>query len=396
MPKAVFSAGNQLTLLQSGVVYFALLVEAITAARHEIRLESYIFEDDDTGRRIAAALASAARRGVRVHVLVDGFGSAAFMRTLGDALRRDGVEVLVYRPELELFRLRKQRLRRMHRKLVCIDTALAFVGGINIIDDLDRDGNPRLDYAVRVEGPLLASIHRTMVKLWELVRWASFGKRYRATPITPAHTAHDGNVSAALLVRDNLRNRHSIENAYLVAIHAARHEIIIANAYFLPGQRFRHALMAAAQRGVTVTLLLEGRVEYYLQYFATQALYAQLLQAGIRIYEYKRGFLHAKVAVIDKDWATVGSSNIDPFSLLLAREANVLVRDAAFATELRRSLSLAITEGSVEIHDRINLPWHQRLRAWLSYSLVRALIGLVGYNKLSDQTEQAAQPNKRG
>ena len=140
------------------------------------------------------------------------------------------------------------------------------------------------------------------------------------------------------MIRDNLRNRREIEQAYLTAIHNARSEILIANAYFLPGVRFRRALVAAAQRGVQVTLLLQGRVEYVLLHYASRALYGQLLQAGVEIQEHHKSFLHAKVAVIDRRWATVGSSNIDPFSLLMSREANIVVRNVPFAEELRREV----------------------------------------------------------
>lgn len=376
-----FSRGNQVSLLRSGEAFFTALLEAIASARAEIRLETYIFANDATGQKFATALIAAARRGIHVHVVVDGFGSPDFMRTLGEDMRAAGVEVLVYRPELARFRMRRQRLRRLHRKLACIDACLAFVGGINIIDDLDQEGKPRLDYAVRIEGPLLAPIHHAMARLWELVRWASLGRRYRASAPRVACNANEGSVQAAFLVRDNLRHRRIIEDAYLDAIRSAQHEILIANAYFLPGRRFRQALLDAAQRGVQVTLLLEGRVEYRLQYFATLALYEQMLNAGIRVYEYRHSFLHAKVAVIDDMWATVGSSNIDPFSLLLAREANVEIRDRAFAAALYTDLYAAITAGGVEISGWIRLPWHYRLLSWLSYGAVRALIGLAGYSK---------------
>lgn len=381
MAESDFVRGNDIELLRSGTAFFPALIAAIDAAQSEVRLETYIFADDPTGRRVAAALSAAAIRGVRVHVVVDGFGCSGFMRTLGADMRRDGVEVLVYRPEIARFRLRRHRLRRLHRKLACIDARIAFVGGINIIDDLDAAGYPRLDYAVRIEGPLLAAIHRSMGQLWEIVRWASVGKRYRAATSPVADQAREGNIKAALLVRDNLRHRRSIEDAYLQAIQQSQTEILIANAYFLPGRRFRHALIAAAQRGVKVVLLLEGRVEYYLQYFATQGLYAQLQQAGIEIFEYRDGFLHAKVAVFDGRIATVGSSNIDPFSLFLAREANVLIDDQAFAANLAQDIRTAIESGASRIPLQGKRSRLIRLVAWCAYGAVRALVGLAGYGR---------------
>jgi cardiolipin synthase len=174
----------------------------------------------------------------------------------------------------------------------------------------------------------------------------------------------------ALLLRDNLAHRHDIEYAYLDAIRGARREILIANAYFLPGRRFRKALLLAAQRGVKVSLLLQGRSDHVLFHYATQALYDRMLAAGVRVYEYDQAELHAKVAVVDDDWATVGSSNIDPFSLLLAREANLVVRDAGFAAELRASLTAALDGAAreVRVEDQRRRPWHARLASVLAYS----------------------------
>jgi cardiolipin synthase len=298
-------------------------------------------------------------------------------------LLQSGVEVLIYRPEVTRFNLRRQRLRRLHRKVTVVDGRVAFVGGINIIDDMHTPGHtpPRYDYAVRIEGPLLVGIHAYSRRLWELVSWANFKRRYRA--LTDARVATDlrGDVRARFVVRDNLRHRRDIEEAYLEAIANARREILLAHAYFLPGRRFRHALMEAAQRGVTVVVLLQGRVEYILLHYASQALFGSLLAAGVRIFQYHRSFLHAKVAVIDGQWATVGSSNIDPFSLLLAREANVIVHDTRFAQGLLASLRTAMEHGAAELRqeDWRRRPLRYRIARWLAYNLVRVMIGLAGY-----------------
>jgi cardiolipin synthase len=186
---------------------------------------------------------------------------------------------------------------------------------------------------------------------------------------------------SAFLVRDNIRHRRDIEDAYLQAIEQARFEIILANAYFLPGLKFRNALLDAAGRGVRVVLLLQGRVEYRLLHYASHALYGSFLDAGIEIYEYHKSLMHAKVAVIDEHWATVGSSNLDPFSLLLALEANVVVDDENFAKTLKHSLEQAIKMGTRRIFAN---NWEARtirlrLANWLSYGLVRFMIGMAGY-----------------
>lgn len=381
--KQDFVAGNRLQLLKSGGEYFPALIAAIDAALHEVHLETYIFADDTTGRRVAAALARAARRGVAVRVLVDGFGARDFAAGLGASLAADRVELMVYRPDAGRYGFRRHRLRRLHRKLVVVDGRIAFVGGINVIDDFDdgRSTAARFDYAVRIEGPLVARVHATMRHVWRLVRWARLGRRPPPPAALPAAPPIVGATLAALPIRDNLRHRRDIEHAYLQAIHGARREILISNAYFLPGRRFRTALLAAARRGVAVRLLLQGPTDHVLLHYATQSLYERMLSAGVRVFEYEPAELHAKVAVIDDDWATVGSSNIDPFSLLLSREANVVVRDAAFARELRDSLDAAIDGAAREIRAE-----HYQRRSWLlrlanaaAYSLVRFLIGVTRY-----------------
>jgi cardiolipin synthase len=379
-----FVAGNRLQLLKSGVEYFPALIEAIAAACHEIHLETYIYADDETGRRVAAALSAAAGRGVAVRVLVDGFGARGFEQGLGRELSAAGVEVLSYRPEAGRFAFRRHRLRRLHRKLAVIDGQVGFVGGINVLDDFEEDlASPRLDYAVRVEGPLVVRMHLTMRHVWRLVRWARLGRRPPAPPRlqrAAASVVADG-LRAALLLRDNLAHRHDIEYAYLDAIRGARREILIANAYFLPGRRFRKFLLLAAQRGVQVTLLLQGRSDHRLLHYATQSLYDRMLGAGVRVFEYDKAELHAKVAVVDDDWATVGSSNIDPFSLLLAREANIVVRDRGFAAELRASIETTLAGAAREVRaeEQLRLGWHVRLLRAAAYSIVRLMLGVTRY-----------------
>jgi cardiolipin synthase len=204
--------------------------------------------------------------------------------------------------------------------------------------------------------------------------------------VAPAGT-HCGNHKAAFVIRDNWRHRHDIEHAYLEAINQAKTEIIIANAYFLPGRKFSNALKHAVKRGVSVELLLQGKIEYRLQYHATQALYENLLKSGIKIYEYNRSYLHAKVAVIDQYWVTVGSSNIDPFSLLLAREANVLIENQDIASELRISLRTAITKESVAVTPADNkfFSWRNFIINWLCFYFVRTLQGVLGYDWYDNQ-----------
>jgi cardiolipin synthase A/B len=376
--------GNRITLLRSGGEYFPSLVHAIDGAEREVWLETYIYADDDVGRIVSAALVRAARRGVAVRVLVDGWGAKHYLTAALEALLvSGGVRLLKYRPEVAAYQFRSHRLRRLHRKLAHVDARIAFVGGINVIDDVNTPGQkpPRVDFAVSVEGPLLVPIVRTMQRVWAINELVQRG--HSAVPLfpSPSRAVRAGAQTAKFAIRDNLRHRRDIERAYLMAIRTAKREILIANSYFFPGIRFRRALIAAARRGVGVTLLLQGRVEYLLLHFATRALYGQLLAAGVAIQEYFDAFLHAKVAVIDDDWATVGSSNIDPYSLLMAREANVFVNDPYFAAQLRGELARMIENGSRRVR-----PQHWMLRprlykalVWLAYGTVRIAMGLLGY-----------------
>lgn len=377
-------SGNRVALLENGQAYFPDVLAAIDGASREVHLETYLFENDATGRRVADALRRAAARGVTVRVMVDGFGARPFVDELMSGLEADGVEVLVYRREVRGWSFRRHRLRRLHRKIVTVDRRVAWVGGINIIDDLRQGGppHPRYDYAVRVEGPLVASIVHAVHRLWWLVSWAHLRQR-GAAPRQPARRPKPvGDMRAALVLRDNLGHRRDIEEAYLDAIHGAAEEIVIACAYFFPGRLFRQALVDAAARGVRVTLLLQGLADHPTLAYATRALYPYFLQHDIRLFEYHRSHLHAKVAVVDGRWATVGSSNIDPFSLLLAREANVVVEDAGFAQDLRESLQRAMQVGAVELRpqDWKRLPRLRRMMSWLAYQLVRLAIGVAGFH----------------
>ena len=380
--------GHTITLLRNGEEYFPRLIAAIDGARDSIYLETYIYAADDTGRMFSDALQRAASRGVAVKLLLDGFGSAELPKQWVDEMRQSGINVLWFRKAIRLFSFRRYHLRRLHRKLALIDERIAFVSGININDDIPDPTvtSPRLDYAVEVQGPVIKDIHVAMQRLWMLVSWTAL-RRPREPIKTQSLQQDSGQAPVKFLVRDNLRHRGDIERAYLKAIISAQREIIIANAYFLPGLRLRRALLKSARRGVRVVLLLQGRVEYRLQHYATHALYEELLMGGVEIYEYQLSYLHAKVAVVDGYWATVGSSNIDPFSLWLAREANLEVLDKQFAQTLRASLLQDIAQGAKLVThsswSRQGIWTYFLMRA--CYGVVRFLTGMTGYTRGGDK-----------
>lgn len=391
--RPVRQAGHEVVLLEGGREFFPALIAAVDEASAQISLETYIFADDSSARAVAAALARAARRGVQVRVVVDGYGTPRLGAEVARIFASSGVAFETFRPELGRFAFNRQRLRRLHRKLAVVDGKVVFVGGINLLDDL-LDPNhgvlesPRLDFAVRVRGPLAAKAQLAVQRLWwelSIVNRPTRLMRRQArermeissevvSDVTPV-----GDVQAMLVLRDNFRFRREIENQYLRAIGCARREVLIANAYFFPGRRLRQALKAASASGVRVRLLLQGRVEYRLLHWASQAMYDELLRAGIEIIEYRPSFLHAKVAVID-DWATVGSSNIDPFSLLLAREANVVIEDSSFAARLRERIVAAVENGGVPValHHYARRSWPVRLVQRLSYRLLRLGVAVSG------------------
>lgn len=377
-------SGNRLRLLQNGTDFFPALIAAIDAARAEVHLETYIFSIDSTAAAVRDALIRAAQRGVQVRVLIDGVGSRTLPPGWRNAFGAAGVSVLVYRPLVNSWRSNPRSFRRLHRKLAVIDARLAIVGGMNLIDDFEpvRFAAPRLDFSVEVQGPLLARIHSSVRHLWWLVALTQLqpGER-RRSPAEPSWPT-DGRVRAAFVVRDNFAHRRDIERSYLAALALAREDILIANAYFLPGNNFRKLLKKAATRGVRVQLLVQGHSDHPFYQTASRALYQNLLTAGVTIHEYQASELHAKAAVVDGHWATVGSSNIDPFSLLLAREANIVVDDVAFACDLRQRLHQAIAQATpLDPADWQRRSWLQRMLSRLAYAAVRLLLGLAGVGR---------------
>lgn len=379
--------GHHVQLLRTGEQFFPALLQAIREARIEVLLESYIFEDDATGATVCAALLDAARRGVRVSVLLDGFGAQGFPAHWRTALQQAGARLLFYRPirthwafySWDSWTWGRYKLRRLHRKITTVDGRLAFVGGINIIDDWDAGAQaPRYDFCLMLSGPLLPLIRQTQAQLWRRVCWSQL--RGGTLPRLPARAREHwlpGTAEAAFVPRDNIRHRHAIERMYLRAINEARARIVIANAYFLPGWRFRRALIRAARRGVQVQLVLQGWADFVWVQAATRTLYPQLLAAGIQIYEYQPAHVHAKVMVVDGEWATVGSSNIDPLSLLLAREANVAVRDRVLAHELEQELQTAMRDHCIRVDDSLQRNRWLRLFSSLSFLLARLALRLL-------------------
>jgi cardiolipin synthase len=396
------------TPLQGGREFFPALIAAIDTAQRSVQMETYIFDAHGAGAEVAQALMRAAQRGLSVQLLIDGLGADGLDLPWRERLQQAGVQWQLFAPLGRVWAsvrlvLAPAHWRRLHRKLCVIDEQLLFCGGINILDD-HYDPNhgtltaPRFDFTVSVQGPVARQAAVAMALLWTRVQvgdsvrqrqlgqaWEAWreGLAQRSAARQPGAGQADaaGTARAHLLLRDNLRFRNSIERAYRKAIGRARREVLISNAYFLPGGRLRRALIEAAGRGVRVRLLLQGRYEYFMQYHAARSVYLDLLQAGVEVHEYATSFLHAKVAVIDGRWSTVGSSNLDPLSLLLAREANVVIEDERFAHILQDRLEQAITGHgrAVHLHDYSRRPWRERLMNKLAYALMRMALFITGH-----------------
>lgn len=376
-----FVSHNDIRLLHCGTDYFPALIAAIDAARYDVYFETYIFAADDTGSAVQQALMRAAQRGVTVRMITDWFGTGHKRVTQMDLeLSSAGVHHRVFNPWF------RRGITRSHRKLCVVDRAIAFVGGINVTDDLYCDHRPgvqlpapRWDFAVQVRGPLVALIHKELQAQWlrtghlNIVRRVKLIRELRQVEKAVAENP----VMAGFVVRDNWRNRRTIQRAYLQAIGRAREQILLANPYFAPGHKVRRALLAAARRGVRVRLLI-GVGEFFMQDAVAHSFYPRLLDAGVDVIEYTKTQLHAKVAVIDDDWATVGSSNFDGLSLFLNQEANVVIKDAAFAASLRTHIEQAMAEGTPVRRDEFaNIGWARRLGYELAYTMYKLTMRIV-------------------
>ena len=418
--------GHTVQLLQGGQEFFPALVRAIDQSRHEVRFETYIFNFDASGQTVAEALLRAAGRKVAVTLMMDGAGTPGLPPEWSTRFDAAGVKWHIFSPLGRIGWFIPSRWRRLHRKLCVVDGHTAFCGGINVLDDFYDPNHgaldsPRFDFSVQVTGPLVRAVAETTAQFWWRSRaakearerdfsqaWAALQSavrlgvqsdrdqrsddgddRYLGEHNSQSTGAQDGPASAgalqhtaraALMLRDNVRRRTQIERAYRKAIGEARSEIIIANAYFMPGARLRQGLIHAARRGVRVRLLLQGRYEYFMQYHAARPVFGALLAAGVEIHEYAPSFLHAKVAVIDSQWATVGSSNLDPLSLLLAREANVVVTDRVFAQDLRARLENAMQHQGRQLDPAVyaRRPLRQRFLDRLAFGVMRLLLFLNG------------------
>lgn len=355
-----WQSGNQIELLENGEAYFPKVFDAMRQAQREILLETFILFEDKVGHELRDILVDAARRGVKVVASLDGFGcgelSPAFLAELAEA----GVIVQMFDPASKTLGIRTNWFRRLHRKIVVVDAQVGFIGGINFSADHLGDYGPeaKQDYAVQVVGPAVADLHHfALAQSGRKVRSRRGWRRRDRRP--SLWTSADGDGLVRLIYRDNVQHRDDIEEAYIHALSKAQRRAVIANAYFFPGYRLLREIRNAARRGVHVQLIMQGQPDVLLAKLAARMLYDYLLKDGVVIHEYCQRPLHGKVALVDDDWSTVGSSNLDPLSLSLNLEANVLIRDRAFNQQLYERLDV------LSKHHCQTMPENRTPRLWL-------------------------------
>lgn len=414
--KPQFLGGHEVTLLRGATQMFPALITAIDHAKSSIWMATYLVSEAGQTLGVMDALCRAAKRGIEVHMVVDGAGSGHVPETIWHRIRESGVQWSVFRPMGPWWQvmLDTAQWRRMHIKLCVIDEHEAFTGGINMIDDrFDLDhgwsDTPRLDYAVRFTGPSVLPALQTaramwtraslghdwredlgelllergrikrVKQLWQHAR-LQLPKDKRAELVEDFST--DEPMQAAFVLRDNLRQRRTIERAAIRAILRSRHKVDIVTPYFYPGLALKRALVFAAKRGVQVRLLLQGKPDFRLAAMAARVLYRELQTQGVRIFEYQAAMLHAKVICIDEAWATVGSSNLDPLSMVMNLEANLIVRDKKFAAILSDQLAFDFTQSAeVMSNSTFYRLQHNRITRALVAGIAKLYLRLAGIAK---------------
>ncbi len=376
-----FKPANTITLLKDGDQFFPQLIRRIRQAKYEIFIETFILAEDRTGNALKKALLSAVKRGVWVSVTADSYGTFFLKDEYIYELSEAGVIFQIYDPQPQWFNARPKVFRRLHRKLAVVDGTYAFIGGINFSDEHLTGNNDtgKRDFTAELTGPVVADIRRLCASYVREVKPAQkiANASIQVTP-APAYLRTHENATVAFISRDNRRNRSEIEKGYLAALRNAKSSVTIANAYFFPGYRMMRALRKAAERGVRVRLILQGNPDIPFALRAAQSLYDTLVRHKVEVYEYIERPLHAKIATVDEQWASIGSSNLDPWSLALNLEANVFVKHSGFNQQLTQEME-ALIEKSRKIEYRAlqNRDWSAQLRNTIYYHFLRRLPGII-------------------
>jgi cardiolipin synthase len=357
-------AGNKVTLLFDGPPTLDAMMQAIEGARDHVNLETYIFDDDEVGRKFADLLIAKQRAGVQINILYDSIGSLDTPREFFDRMRASGIRVTEFNPVNPVRSLGRWRLNnRDHRKILIVDGKIGFTGGINISADyshssLFRSGGKRRrgqelgwrDTHIRIEGPAVAELQLLFMNNWTSQNQEPLPDLDYFPALKPA----GDKVMRIISSRPN--GNFAIYKAFVLAMQQAQTSIHITNAYFAPDVQMLEALKDAARRGVDVKIIFPGKSDVGLSFYAGRSFYAELLQAGIHVYELQGSVLHAKTSVIDGAWSTVGSANLDMRSFLLNNEVTAIVLDKAFGA----SMESAFREDLSHSREVLLQEWEQR------------------------------------
>lgn len=373
--------GNRIRLLENGEEFFPRVYGAIRRAQRTLLLETFILFEDEVGNELHGVLLEAAQRGVKIEMMVDGYGSPDLSDKFVHSLTSAGVRFLYYDPRPLVFGMRTNVFRRLHRKIVVADDEIAFVGGINFSDEHNSSYGPhaKQDYAVEVKGPIVEDIARYVQQ--QIGSEQITRRWWGARSHQPVANTTPGDAQALFVYRDNDQHRDDIEQHYMDMLRHAREDVIIANAYFFPGYRLLREMRNAAQRGVKVRLIVQGEPDMPIVKVGAEMLYNYLVDAGVEVYEYIRRPLHGKIAVADKQWATVGSSNLDPLSLSLNLEANLIIHDRQFNQQMRDNLQQLMVRDCQRVEES-QLPkrtWWHLTKSVIVFHFLRHFPAIAGW-----------------
>jgi cardiolipin synthase A/B len=364
-----FLPGNRVEVLRDGGRTYPAMLAAIEGARDYVHLETYILVADRTGRRFGEALIGRARAGVQVRLLYDALGSIGLSADFLAELRHAGVRVAEYNP-VAPWRARFGLNQRDHRKILVVDGRCGFTGGLNISDDyaaVEDGGAGWHDMHCRIEGPAVAELERLFRRTWIKAGGDVFPP---VEPLAAESVVGADTALARIFGNEGLRKRTPIRRVYLHAIRRAQQTIAITNAYFIPDRGIRRALVNAVKRGVQVRVVVPSRSDVPAVQWATRHLYTRLLKAGVHVYEWAGRMVHAKTAVIDEIWSTVGSSNLDYRSLKVNLEVVAIVIDRNFGRRMAEQFVLDVAESDeVRLDVWRRRPWWHRPLEWLFFQL---------------------------
>lgn len=370
---ATYTALNKVKLIRGGSAYFELLEKIIGEAKDTIHLQVYIFDEDETGKRIAAALIAAAKRNVKVYLLADGYASQSLSSAFIQQLNEGGVNFRFFEP---LFKSSGFYFgRRLHHKIIVVDTDIAMVGGINISNKYnDLPDKPAwLDFALFVEGIIVKEL---CVLCWKT--WKGYKPDTRVESCNPVVVKSgikpDEIADVRMRRNDWVRRKNQISKTYIEMLIGARSHVSILCSYFLPGTIMRKTIKRAIGRGVIVKVIMAGKSDLVIAKNAERFMYDWLLRNNVEIYEYQNNILHGKIAVCDDEWMTIGSYNVNDISAYASVELNLDVKNHAFAKHIRQTLNEIIMNDCIlvtsESHARANNIFKQFFR-WISYELFR-------------------------